>query len=832
MEGNPAPPPDLSGNTGTDSRGVGAHAAHLKPSSWHAVLSCSDCHLLPDNVDDDGHMDSALPAELLWGQLASSKGATPAYDSDKVTCSGIYCHGATLADGPASAELAWVSSDGAEGACGSCHGVPPAPPHPPTATCGMCHAAVMNEEGQWIAPDKHIDGEVDSGSGAGGYHPAGWSSPLEHGASFNSSGAKACTSCHAADLSGGAAGVGCNLCHPGFTSNCTFCHGGTDSQTGAPPASVIGEVDTSAAGVGAHTVHLAGDLTWRAPIECTACHSVPADALSAGHVDGGSAELTFGDAATAGGAEPSFDGSGCSSVHCHGSAALGGAEPEPEWHKVDGTQAVCGDCHALPPPPPHPEDDQCSMCHETVIGADLSWNDPSLHVNGNIDASMDHPDGWTSPNMHGAAFNSDGAGACTGCHGDDLSGGSSGVSCTTCHPGFTTNCVFCHGGADNQTGAPPANVLGATAKDAPGVGAHSAHVGTGSNWRADFTCDQCHKVPADALSAGHVDGGTAEIVWGDIAASGGSEPVWDGAGCQATWCHGGSSGGSAPSPDWFSQGEGACGSCHGLPPDAPHPASQDCGACHSEVIVSLAEWADPQRHLDGVVDITSPHDEGYSLPSNHGADFNSLGLAACTPCHGAELEGGAGTVSCDLCHPGFKTDCTFCHGGLDNSSGAPPVGVDGAAGTDSVGVGAHSVHLLSSSDWHAVGGCGDCHKVPVDVLSEDHVDGGKAEVIFGPAAKADNANPVWNGTSCTGVYCHGATTGGGSLTSPVWTQVNGTQAACGTCHAIPPGPPPPPGTTKCSPCHGCFMNDDNTFKPEKAYMHINGQVNVGGPCPP
>lgn len=105
---------------------------------------------------------------------------------------------------------------------------------------------------------------------------------------------------------------------------------------------------------------------------------------------------------------------------------------------------------------------------------------------------------------------------CTGCHGADLSGGSSGVACGRCHDrnlpagvaSWSVNCVMCHGGLENATGAPPKARWGSEA-DAIRIGAHTAHVV--ATISAPIGCATCHPVPADALSPGHLGDGTADV---------------------------------------------------------------------------------------------------------------------------------------------------------------------------------------------------------------------------------------------------------------------------------------------------------------------------------
>ena len=75
------------------------------------------------------------------------------------------------------------------------------------------------------------------------------------------------------------------------------------------------------------------------------------------------------------------------------------------------------------------------------------------------------------------------------------------------------------------------------------------------------------------------------------------------------------------------------------------------------------------------------------------------------------------------------------------------------------------------------------------MLSIGHIDHPlPAYVIFGNLA---GSTATWNGSTCSNVYCHGATlaNGGGTATKPLWTVVNGSQSQCGSCHGLPAPPP-------------------------------------------
>ncbi len=173
-----------------------------------------------------------------------------------------------------------------------------------------------------------------------------------------------------------------------------------------------------------------------------------------------------------------------------------------------------------------------------------------------------------------------------------------------------------------------------------------------------------------------------------------------------------------------------------------------------------------------------------------------------------------------------QTGCAIgCHG-LDTNN-APPKSLNGSMATTAVGVGAHATHVGVASTWHAPVLCADCHVVPATVNAPGHMDDtdNKAELTFSIKAAA-----TWNGTTCMSA-CHGSTEMGGSAPNPKWTQVDGTQVTCGSCHGKPP-PAPHPDDQDCAKCHPTMENGNQTFRDPMS--HINGVVDVdpsvGGGC--
>jgi len=338
MNGQSAPPRDTLGNSATTFRGVGAHAQHMTANSdWHAPINCTECHKVPAGLNDQGHVDTPLPAELVFGPLA---GAASTYDGTAGTCTNTYCHSGGITDGshPSGGTVQtpkWTKVDGTQSACGSCHGRPPPSPHPQQGSCGTCHPTMTVGDDTTITyPALHIDGKVDVVD----------------------------------------------------TQACDGCHGSNGNP--APPNDTLGNATTGFRGVGAHRVHL-DPSTWRKDIPCDACHKVPTQTYQQGHIDTPlPAEVTFSPIA----GNATWNGTTCSNNYCHGSTLGGGTSKNPAWTVITGAQSLCGSCHGSPPPAPHPVDTDCGKCHNTMTpGGGLVITDPSRHIDGNLDVDGDQP---------------------------------------------------------------------------------------------------------------------------------------------------------------------------------------------------------------------------------------------------------------------------------------------------------------------------------------------------------------------------------------------------------------------------------------------------------
>lgn len=506
-------------------------------------------------------------------------------------------------------------------------------------------------------------------------------------------------------------------------TRCATCHGDPTREgdaliRSAPPGDLSGNDASEYPGVGAHLLHVLGGET-HAPIPCSECHVVPEGVNEAGHADDeGPAEVVFGPLAKTGNRDPSYHVAArrCSDTWCH----QGG---DAVWTKPKNTEASCGTCHGLPPALPHPQAENCGTCHGEVIDDEGVFVAPELHVNGRIE--------FEEPN-------------CQTCHGDDVSA------------------------------APPKDVSGNEERNFVGVGAHRTHV-MGTERSRAVACEECHVVPREVEDPLHVDGLPAEVLLAGIARTEMRNPGWDAATltCANSWCHGPGASGFASSPVWTATQPLECNSCHGTPPEAPHPQMEDCSVCHDEVIDGSGQIISPALHVNGIVEV------------------------------------------------GVPTDCTSCHG---SDGPAPPSDVAGNTETTFPGVGAHQTHVLGTSTSRAVP-CGECHAVPVQATEAGHWDTFlPAEVLFSGVATSYGAPIEYDEGSCENSYCHGAVffdgrKSGGTNTAPTWTTVDGSEAACGSCHGLPP-PIGHPQSTDCASCHLNVRPDNVSFYDPT--LHVNG----------
>jgi predicted CxxxxCH...CXXCH cytochrome family protein len=620
------PPPVVgAAAAGPMCGGVDVHTKHVNLN-----VGCATCHPCGAVFGFDVPFTFSLGTTTAGGTL--TRGVAPA----ATTCS-VACHS------PMGAPLKVVAWNAGPRDCTDCH---------VTSTFPVAHPAIANP-----APTGadclgcHTTGSHTSGTVTLIGHATSWMDQASAGfhAFEANKGLGKCQGCHAADLSGGKTGFSCGQCHDvaapvavSWKVNCVMCHGGTGNQTGAPPKTTWGN-SADAVRVGAHATHVTVSATGPA-LDCSVCHVKPADALAVGHIDGATATVSWNGMAVANGATPAWNRATatCANTYCHGKFPNGNVTNAPIWTSVGTGQAACGTCHGLPPGGTHPAVGTaltgCVTCHPATIdatGALIPLASGGKHLDGVIQVSGGgHPAAWidtTSAGFHGYAAGA-GIATCQSCHGVNLDGvgGSATTSCATCHGAtWQTNCTLCHGGTANQTGAPPKGTWGYRA-DATRIGAHTKHVTAGAVSGA-VACATCHVVPTSATSPGHLDGPSATVTFGGVAASGGATPSWNRATatCATTYCHGGYTGvfnysfpdgtgnpapaswtytGPKAAPLWTA-GPMTCSSCHGNPPaggnwhSGLHGGGNGCNLCHPDVNAAGTAITNVALHINGTVEV-------------------------------------------------------------------------------------------------------------------------------------------------------------------------------------------------------------------------------------
>lgn len=477
---------------------------------------------------------------------------------------------------------------------------------------------------------------------------------------------------------------------------------------------------------------------------------------------------------------------------------------------------ACVGCHVEDRPASHDpiETATCEECHATACGWEAEGSP--------------HPAGFAEPESHGLESNLQGPteGDCRECHGADLRGGTTpeglpAQGCDDCHaendaPDWRTDCVFCHGGENDTSGAPPEDIDAGPISFA----AHTAHVDADADYRA-LPCVECHRDHNDILTPDHLfddSPGVAEVRFDRSVAA---ATLWDGNGsCGTNYCHG-----QGQRDDGVATEDGVvmdCESCHSTTGSKDqmsglHGAHLDeagivCNDCHAAVIDRDGNIATAARHVDGARDVAFfeqtihsqdgggtctgvchgtdhatfgwGHPPGYEEPGLHGVDAN-LQRSDCGACHGADWTGGV-AQGCDQCHadegfPAWRTNCTFCHGGANgDTDGVPPEDIDGTDVETAISFGAHPEHNGTGAMGHPEYDCVECHTKPTSALSAGHaLDGspGTAEVDLAFGTSFEGGYDAAS-RSCSNLYCHG------DGQTPSGTITDGAQAlTCDSCHA-------------------------------------------------
>jgi predicted CxxxxCH...CXXCH cytochrome family protein len=481
---------------------------------------------------------------------------------------------------------------------------------------------------------------------------------------------------------------------------------------------------------------------------------------------------------------------------------------------------------------------QCKQCH----GSDLLGGISKVSCSSNSfggQSCHSHPVDWSNPGKHGAAAKAQpgifsGFASCRAqfCHGADFSGGGSGVSC------FSVSTV--NGTCHLRNGVP----VGAPHSPVPWL--------TNPSPTHTNTVDDAAGLNAAACALCHTAGKNLRTPILSSYASGKPSCF------NSTLCHGV----EGHPPGWAqpkNHGLNAmanltyCQQCHADQPlggpgsnprfnvplgrltsTATGTANNGCEVCHAPLA------AHPRVLQIPAVFGTITTFNALGTPWYQHCQVDPSGFDACSRCHGANLDGvgaAAGATSCRFCHlnrvPTTLMDCASCHGNPPDSLPGPVYPNIAAA---------HPSHVSGTA---AVAfACGDCH-AGLGSVTLDHFTRAKnhtssvqtGAVVFGAMASTGGLAPAYNESTqqCTNTYCHGNTLDkpATAVLSPTWSSPLLTGVAshdCALCHGYPPATTTGhPSVTSPTQCAGCHphVNAAGTGFVDPT-KHINGAVDASG----
>jgi len=397
-----------------------------------------------------------------------------------------------------------------------------------------------------------------------------------------------------------------------------------------------------------------------------------------------------------------------------------------------------------------------------------------------------HPEGWMDPasaNFHGIPAQRD-TDDCRQCHGQDLHGGSSGVSCYQCHA------TFPH----------PADWMDTTSSGFHGVFSRQDSNKTcvtchGADYRGGISgvsCRGCHAPyphadnPPDTSWVGPLVADTVFHGWFAM-----SDTAGPGVGC--TPCHGADFHGTSRAP--------ACYDCHSV---------LHIGVSNEDTSTHRAFVASKNWKITKVCAVC--HDSTF----NGGRAASVDSAAVCQQCH-APADPVMVLTGCNVCHTDDPTLRTFWK---------VPYGMDPGA------EGAHPTHVVengfSCRECHpSLSSAGHPHALPADVA---FVSGRtRFSNLFGmqPSFTATGSPNGGNG-QCSNVYCHSNgvhPNPGPPVTMPPWLST----IYCGACHAIPPADHGSLGDThNCAVCHTSVDSTRSNFSIPDSIVFVSDTVHVDG----
>jgi predicted CxxxxCH...CXXCH cytochrome family protein len=366
------------------------HSAMLRAERWAPMLD-------PSTDDACGRCHEGAPARPAGVTVAAPDAppCTKCHDQPGGVLACSTCHGSGDRGALSGAHSAHVSPSPVRSVglpCSACH------PVPGTPVIGGQHGDGTVEvifDPTLVPGEKSYD--TATHACAVSCHDRGG---VRTHLAWNDTMALGCRDCHESPAAGHYPGA-CNRCHAESNAAGTALSGG--------PLHVNGRVDLGDGSGRCGACHGSGDSPWPTtaahpahqspvlaePIACTSCHVVTASVLDARHLDG-TVHVEFSGLANARGSLPTWDGTRCAGVACHG-ANLADPASMPAWKDSSGAQSRCGACHGIPPSE-HTPSTSCDRadCHggEVSIGVPGPGLLPSitapgraLHVDGVIETA-------------------------------------------------------------------------------------------------------------------------------------------------------------------------------------------------------------------------------------------------------------------------------------------------------------------------------------------------------------------------------------------------------------------------------------------------------------
>jgi predicted CxxxxCH...CXXCH cytochrome family protein len=402
LGGSPAFASDVHSPDIINPRSPGFHATLLRGDHWAQMLDAKN-----PNACGGCHEGTPAPVSGVMFPAPGAPSCTSCHDQPGGVLACSTCHGSGTVSYPPR-DLCFFPQDAKTAGAHAAH-VQPSEERTAGFGCATCHPT----PGKDVISGLHGNGIVEVTFDKQTVGPEG---------SFNAATGQCSVTCH--DFGGlrpkptwsETTPMGCNDCHrsppPGhYAGSCTNCHAeanATGTALTPGPLHLDGRVELGNGNGTCGACHGTGSSPWPTtaahpshenptitlPIACTSCHVVPSTLYSPGHLDG-VVSVQFAGLATARNAMPTWNGSACNGVACHGANLPSPPAVVPVWTDTSGAAAKCGACHGVPPTVAHTASTDCgrSDCHgsevgETSMGAPLiTKSGLALHIDGIIETN-------------------------------------------------------------------------------------------------------------------------------------------------------------------------------------------------------------------------------------------------------------------------------------------------------------------------------------------------------------------------------------------------------------------------------------------------------------